>query len=348
MALAAAHTLAVLRDLGLERVESADLAFSAARIDAALWQVTAERPAMGTLVSVIGLDPSRERLEGTLGRAFESMQRLIDLLTRFGDASPVAMLNATGRLDGPPPEVSAVVAKALDYHRLTQGAFDVSVAPLVDLFWHHLVRAEPVEPTPAEIAETRDMVGAEHIALSRRRIGLGRPGMRLTLDGIAKGYIVDAICAELDRGGVRRYLVNAGGDIRARGMNAGGLPWRVAVESPWQHGDYPDTISLSDSAVATSGSYERFYDPARAYHHIVDAATGRSPGHCSSVTIVAPTTLAADALATSVFVMGPTAGLVFINRLRGCACLILDREGREHRSRRWRSAPPLTGGNDTT
>ena len=145
-----AHTLAVLRDLGLERVESSELALNTVRLEAALWQFTAERPAMGTLVSVIGLDPSRERLEHAIGKSFEAMQRLIDLLTRFGDASPVAILNATGRLDGPPPEVSAVVAAALDYHRLTRGAFDVSVAPLVDLFWDHLVRAVPVEPTPAE------------------------------------------------------------------------------------------------------------------------------------------------------------------------------------------------------
>ena len=122
----------------------------------------------------------------------------------------------------------------------------------------------------------------------------------------------------------------------------------IGVENPWHRGDYPDAVGLTDSAVATSGSYEQFYDPARASHHIIDAATGRSPVHCSSVTVVAPTALAADALATSVFVMGPKDGLTFIEKLHGCACLILDHEGREHRSRRWRSATPLTGGNDTT
>lgn len=338
----------MLRDLGLDRVESSEVNFSAARIDAALWQVTAERPAMGTLVSVIALDPSRERLEQAIGRSFEVMQRLIDLLTRFDDASPIAILNTTGRLDGPPPEVSAVVAKAIDYHRLTRGAFDVSVAPLVDLFWSHLVREEPVEPTAAEIAEARARVGAEHVDLSRRLIALVRPGMRLTLDGIAKGYIVDAICAELDRGSVQRYLVNAGGDIRARGMNAHGNPWTIAVENPWHRGDYPDAICLTNSAVATSGSYECYYDPTRTCHHIINATTGRSPVHCSSVTVVAPTALAADALATSLFVMGPSDGVAFIEKLHGCACLILDRDGREHRSRRWRSATPLTGGNDPT
>ena len=343
-ALHVARTLAALRDLGLERVESPDVATHAIPVDPHTWQVTGERPAMSTLVSVTALGPSRERLEDALGRAFEAMDRLIGLLNRFDGASPVSHLNATGRLDGPPPEVGEVVSRALDYHRLTRGAFDVSVAPLVDLFRDRLVRETPVEPTAAEVAEALARVGAEQVALSRRRIGLCRPGMRLTLDGIAKGYIVDAIAAVLDRGGVRRYLVNAGGDIRTRGANAELRPWTIAVEDPWRRGGFPDTIHLGDGAVATSGSYERYFDREHTYHHIVDAATGRSPVHCSSVSVVAPTALAADALATSVFLMGPRHGVAFIEGLSGCACLILDREGREHRSRAWRSAAPLDGG----
>ena len=343
-----ARTLAALRDLGLERVESPDVSISTVRLDPSIWQVTAERPAMGTLVSVVALGPSRERLEDALGRAFEAMDRLIGLLNRFDSASPVFHLNATGRLEGPPPEVGEVVSRALDYHRLTRGAFDVSVAPLVDLFWDRLMRETPVAPTAAEVAEALARVGAEHVVLSRRRIGLARPGMRLTLDGIAKGYIVDAVAAVLDHGGVRRYLVNAGGDIRARGANAEQRPWTIAVEDPWRRDGFPDTIHLSDAAVATSGSYERYFDHDRAYHHIVDAATGRSPVHCSSVSVVAPTALAADALATSVFLMGPRDGVAFIEGLSGCACLVLDREGREHRSRTWRSAAPLSGGEGTS
>jgi len=343
-----ARTLAALRRLGLARVESPDVALSAARVASSLWQVSAERPAMGTLVSVTALGASRERLEEAIGRSFEAMHRLIGLLTRFDGASPVSLLNETGRLDDPPPEVRDVVAHALDYHRITRGAFDVSVAPLVDLFWDRLVRETPVEPTPGEVAEALERVGAGHVVLSPRRIGLGRPGMRLTLDGIAKGYIVDAICAELDRGGARRFLVDAGGDIRARGTNADGRPWTIAVEHPWRRGDYPDAIALTDAAVATSGNYERYYDAKHSFHHIIEAATGRSPAHCSSVSVVAPTAMAADALATAVFVMGPRQGLAFIEALPGCACLILDHEGLAHPSRAWRSARPLNGGSETS
>lgn len=345
---AVSHTLDALRDLGFERVESRDAAFGAVRLGPALWQVTAERPAMTTLVSIVALGPSRERIEEAIGRSLEEMHRLIDLLTRFDDASPVSVLNATGRLGGPPPEVRTVVSHALHYHRLTRGAFDVSVAPLVDLFWNRLVRAAPVEPTPAEIADTLARVGAGHVRLSRRRIDLARPGMRLTFDGIAKGYIVDAICAELDRAGVSRYLVNAGGDIRARGMNARARPWTIAVENPWRRGEYTHGVGLTNSAVATSGNYERFCDTARRYHHIVNALTGRSPAHCSSVSVVAPTSMEADALATSVFVMGPRQGVAFIEALPGCACLVLDHEGGVHRSAAWPSATPLTGGNETS
>lgn len=347
-AVSVARTLAALRGLGFERVESPAAAFSATRPGPGLWQVTAERPAMSTLVSVVALGPSRERIEEAIGRSFEAMQRLIDLLTRFDAASPVSVLNATGRLAGPPPEVRQVVSQALEYHRLTRGAFDVSVAPLVDLFSNRLLRGAPVEPTPAEVADALESVGAGHVLLSRHRIDLARPGMRLTLDGIAKGYIVDAVCAELDRGGVRRYLVNAGGDIRARGMNARARPWTIAVENPWRRGDYPDAIGLTDAAVATSGNYERSFDEARTCHHIVNAVTGWSPVHCSSVTVVAPTALTADAVATSAFVLGPRDGVAFVETLPGCACLILDHEGREHRSLGWRSATPLNGGSETS
>lgn len=343
-----ARTLAALRGLGLERVESPDAALGAVRVDPALWQVSGDCPAMGTLVSVTALGASRERVEDAIERSFEEMRRLIGLLTRFDAASPLSVLNMSGRLDGPPPEVREVVAHALDYHRLTRGTFDVSVAPLVDLFRDRLLRETPMEPTAAEVAESLACVGAGHVAVSRRRISLGRPGMRLTLDGIAKGYIVDAVCASLDRGGVRRYLVNAGGDIRVRGMNASGRPWTIAVEHPWRRGEYPDALVLTNAAVATSGSYERFYDPERAYHHIVDATTGRSPAHCSSVSVVAPTAMAADALATAAFVMGPKDGVAFIAALPGCACLILDHDGRAHRSRSWHSAPPLNGGSATS
>jgi thiamine biosynthesis lipoprotein len=169
--------------------------------------------------------------------------------------------------------------------------------------------------------------------------------MELTFDGIAKGFIVDAVARALDAHGVRRYLVNAGGDIRARGKKEGRRPWTVGVRDPAAAGRFPGTLQLANAAVATSGSYEVSFDGDMRFHHIVDGKTGRSPGAALSVSVTAPTAMAADALATSVFVLGPAAGVRFVDGLRGCACLVLDRDGGQWMSRRWRNAPP-TGGEE--
>ncbi len=163
--------------------------------------------------------------------------------------------------------------------------------------------------------------------------------MAITLDGIAKGYIVDAIAGVLGRHKLDNYLINAGGDIRTSGTKEERRPWTVAVQNPTKDGSYPDTIHLTDGAVATSGSYEIYFDRDRLVHHIVSATTGRSPNECASVSVVAPSTMAADALATTVFVMGPAQGVRFVDELPDCECLIIDRDGQQVRSRGWRSAP---------
>ncbi len=337
-----AGRLSALVGLGFERVAAAapPAEVSVARLDARTAKLVATRGAMGTHVFVTALGPSERRLEDALAEAFEEMDRLVALLTRFEPASPVSVLNAEGRLDGPPPEVWDVVAAALGFHKVSAGAFDVSVAPLLALFEARLDGAKPAPPSDAEIRAATALVGAQHLAASRRRLAFDRPGMSVTLDGIAKGYIVDAIGRALDRRGVKQWLVDAGGDIRARGAKEGGAPWTVAVRDPLGSARFPDVIELAQGAVATSGSYERFFDPARAFHHIVDPRSGRSPAHSVSVSVRAPTAMAADALATTVFVMDPLAGLALIERLPGCACLIIDGAGRQRRSRGWLSAAP--------
>ncbi len=333
--------------LGFERAPAPPPETEVVRLDRRTAKLVTTRAAMGTHVTLTAIGASPGLLQDAAGRAFAEMDRLIALLTRFEPASPVSVLNASGRLDGPLPEVAEVVASALAFHKISGGAFDVSVAPLLALFESRLDGAAPAKPAPpadAEIREALERVGAAHVEQTRRHIGFARPGMSVTLDGIAKGYIVDALARALEHEGIKRYLVDAGGDIRARGAREGvegGTPWTVAVRDPAGSASFPDAIHLSSGAVATSGSYERFYDEARAFHHIVDPKSGRSPGHSVSVSVRAPTAMAADALATTVFVMEPQAGIALIERLPGCACLILDGEGGQRRSRGWTSAPVM-------
>lgn len=336
---------AQLLDMGFVRPRTGPLVTDTVRVGRGAFRVTATRPAMGTLVSLIGLGRSAAQVETAIGSALAEMDRLIALLSRFEARSAVSVLNDAGQLEGPPPEMAALVREALRYHAVTRGAFDVSVAPLVNLFRRRLGGAMPAPPSEAEMRDALALVGARRVSADRRRIRFTRAGMELTLDGIAKGRIVDAMARVVARSGVRDFLIEAGGDIRTSGTKENGQPWTVAVRDPLGTAPFSDAIRLSGAAVATSGSYEIHFGGDRLFHHIVDATSGRSPTHSVSVTVIAPTTTAADALATGVFVMGPGAGVRLIESLSGCACLIVDGEGRHTRSRGWPSITPQEGAN---
>jgi thiamine biosynthesis lipoprotein len=333
-----ARKLSVLADMGLEKVEATPVATEACRVDRRTLKVNSARPAMGTLVSVTALHRSQDRIEEAIGRAFDEMDRLIGILSRFESSSAVSLLNRDGRLADVPPEVSRVFSRALSYHGASRGAFDITVQPLVDLFRASLQAESPAEPGVDQVRDALTRVGSQNIAMSRRSIRFERDGMGVTLDGIAKGYIVDAVAAVLERDGVKNYLINAGGDIRASGTKEDKEPWTVAVQDPAKRGDFPDLVHLKNGAVATSGSYEIYFDRERAFHHIVDSGTGRSPSRKASVTVVAPSAMAADALATAAFVMDPGGGVAFIDSLSRCECLIVDTHGCQLKSKRWRSA----------
>lgn len=335
--------LAALTDLGFARADVAPVEAEDFPIERGRWKVVRTRPAMGTLVAVTAVAPSREWAHDAVAEAFREMDRLIAVFSRYEHASPISALNTSGRLDDAPPELTEVVRTSLAYHALTGGAFDVTVAPLLALFRERLLAAHPSPPTDGEIRDALALVDARSVAHAGRGIRLMRAGMGVTLDGIAKGFIVDAITRTLEGFGVRRYLVNAGGDIRARGRKEGRRPWTVAVRDPTTPGRFPHQVLVTGGAVATSGSYEVSFDGDMRFHHIVDTRTGHSPEAALSVSVVAGTATAADALATSVFVLGPEAGVRFVDGLRGCACLVLDRAGRAWPSRRWRSTPPNAG-----
>lgn len=266
------------------------------------------RIAMGTYVQMTVVDPSRARAEEAIGRAFDEMDRRIALLSRFDPSSPVYVLNRDGHVEAA-PELVECLNRAVEIHRLTGGAFDPTILPVLEC-----VRRN--EPPDLALAD----VGALRIG---REIRFAKSGMGLTLDGIAKGFIVDSM---VEISGATNVMVAAGGDIRTRGG-----PWRVAVQDPEKKGAYPDVITLTDGAVSTSGSYEVCY--GRDRHHLVDPKTGTCPGRASS-TVLAATCAESDALATGTFILDPTAACSLMDTLDQ-GCLILGREGTQWRSRKW-------------
>jgi thiamine biosynthesis lipoprotein len=292
------------------------------------------RRAMSTFVAVTVEDGSAARAEEAIGRAFEEMERVASLLTRFEASSAVGVLNDAGRIEGPPPELRAVVRRARELHGASAGAFDPTVAPLVDLYQLHFA-AHGGPPDAHELSDVRELVGLAHLLPDDASLRFDRSGMALTLDGIAKGYVVDRMIETIASHGCRHALVNAGGDIRALGPRASGTAWRVGVQDPRRPDAIVDVIDLADEAVATSGDYVRFHDVERRYHHTVVPATGRSPDAIASVTVRAASAMDADALATAVLVLGAEAGCGLLSSRPRAECLVLLRDGSRRTSVRW-------------
>lgn len=297
------------------------------------YKVTKTRLAMGTFVAMTAIHPSRDEAEEAIGRAFDEIDRLNAMLTRYEDDSAVGQFNSTGTLTEIPEEMRELVGRSLYYNHVTGGAFDITVGPLIDLYKSSFEGGNT--PSEKDIADRLQLVGSEKLRYRNNSLSFGRKGMTITLDGIAKGYIVDRASELLRAGGVVNHLINAGGDIRTSGSADRGRAWTVAIQDPGKHKQYPDVVTMKDGAIATSGNYEIYYDREKMFHHIVSGKTGHSPHLASSVTVIAPSVMDADALATSVFVMEPAGGVRFVNNQPDTECFIIDQHGKPTHSKGW-------------
>lgn len=289
---------------------------------------------MGTMVSITVACPSSTQAHDAMDLAFAEGRRLEALLTRHDAAAPLGVLNSQGSLRDVPPELLKVWQRAHGICHLTGGAFDATVLPLVRLLESRSNPEGELELPESDLREALALVDTDAVYAGRDGMRLERQGMGLTLDGIAKGHIVDAMSAVLLRAGCENHLINAGGDILARGHKAPGVFWRVAVEDPEKRGHYPQVLELYNQAIATSGGYEMHYDAEGRHHHLLDPSTGRSPV-LGSMSVLAATCMQADALATGLSVLPAGEALTLADSLSGCACGLLRRDGRLQVSRRW-------------
>jgi thiamine biosynthesis lipoprotein len=258
-------------------------------------------------------------------------------MNRFDKKTPISQLNREGNLKGAPPDLIKVIEAALNYNKLTNGAFDITITPIINLFRRKFSNGKGSEPSEREIKNTLDLVGSDLIEIKGGDISFKRKGMSITLDGIAKGFAVDMASDVLLSHGITNHLINAGGDILVAGQRLDGKPWRVGIQNP-QKGKEPNIIiSLTDAAVATSGNYENFFDREKMFHHIINPKTGRSPVVNVSASVIASTAMEADALATSMLVMSPDQGVKFIDSLEGRESLVIERNGLKIKSAGWKS-----------
>lgn len=228
-----------------------------------------------------------------------------------------------------PVEVFELVERAIKVSQITSGAFDISYASM-DKIWKFDGSMKEM-PTPEAIKKSVEKIGYKNIILDKNEhtIFLKTQGMKLGLGGIGQGYIADKIQALLLSKGCSSGLVNVSGDIFAWGRQPDGKPWTVGIVNPMNKNKIIATFPLENSAVETSGSYEKFvvFDGKR-YSHIIDPRTGYPAMGVVSVSVFAKKTEIADALATGIFVLGVDVGLDLVNQLKGIECIIVDDKGK--------------------
>jgi thiamine biosynthesis lipoprotein len=228
-----------------------------------------------------------------------------------------------------PVEVFELVERAIKVSEITSGAFDISYASM-DKIWKFDGSMKQM-PTPEAIKKSVEKIGYRNIILDKKEhtIFLKTEGMKLGLGGIGQGYIADKIHTLLLSKGCASGLVNVSGDIFAWGKQPDGKPWTVGIVNPMNKNKVFATFPLENSAVETSGSYEKFviFDGKR-YSHIIDPRTGYPAMGVVSVSVFAKQTEIADALATGIFVLGVDVGLDLVNQLKGIECIIVDDKGK--------------------
>lgn len=288
--------------------------------------VNKTRPLMGTFVTVVVLDPSADKATEAMEKSFEEMERLIPLLSRHEAESPISILNQRGYVADVPPELQEVFQEAKKVHYLTQGCFDITIKPILDLLEERFAQSK-MPPAEEEIKKTLAKVGFKYLKFNGQEIRFSRAGMGISLDGIAKGYIVEKAMAKLKKLGIKHALINAGGDIQVLGDKGNNQPWKIALQDPRDKNKIVEIIPLTEGAIATSGDYENYFDPERRYHHIIDPNSGFSPQHLASVSILSSSLTVADALATGSFVADYAAAKQIISSLPHTSGIFIDRQG---------------------
>jgi thiamine biosynthesis lipoprotein len=305
------------------------------------WELRADKavlsgPTMGTSFSVViagdslkleALEPLQAQIDAELQAVNAQMSTYLEdsELNRFNAAAAGGAFDASARL-------VEVVGLAKQVNHASGGAFDVTVGPLVDAWGFGPDPSTRTELSDAQIAALRERVGDAKLLLDAQAQTLAKTvdGLRVDLSAIAKGHGCDRVAALVEAAGHVDYMIEVGGEVRVRGANPAGEPWRVGIERPT--GDAAGSravqaiLRITDAAVATSGDYRNYWErDGVRYSHTIDPRTGRPITHrLASVTVVHPESAAlADAWATALNVLGPDEGLALAEQLELAAYFLV-------------------------
>ena len=295
---------------------------------------------MGTLVSVELWHDDPKLRESCSNRVFAEMHRIDALMSPYKTNSEISYINDNAAVSSIKisEEMASLINQSLDFSVLSNGAFDITYASVGYRYDYRMQQ----QPDDEFINSTLRAVDYRHIDLNGKQLYFKDNNVRIDLGGIAKGYAVDRAIDIVTSCGVDEAMISAGGDSRILG-NKRGKPWIIGIQHPRKANDLAMVLPLSDTAISTSGDYQRYFiHKGERIHHIINPDTGRSANQTWSATVTGRDALTTDALSTTVFVLGAEKGLALIETLDNIDAIIIDRDGKVHYSSGFRD--PETGG----
>ena len=282
---------------------------------------------MGTRFDITVIADSDKKGEAYIDLAVEEIQRIERLISSWDANSQTSAINLNAGIQAVKvdAELMQLIERAIHISQLTDGAFDISFASM-DRLWRFDGSMTKM-PSEFEVRDAIQKIGFKKIVIDKAAstVFLKDKGMKIGFGAIGKGYAADKAKELLKSKGVIAGIINAAGDLNAWGTQENGQPWKVAIINPLNRAKAFAWLPIDNSAIVTSGDYEKFvkFDGIR-YAHIIDPRTGYPSRNIVSVTVMAPSAEIADALATSIFVMGAEVGVHFIDQLPDIECIIVD------------------------
>ncbi len=286
---------------------------------------------LGTIVNITAYGASYQETRGAVERAFSEISRLEAIFSKYRPESEISSINNSKDKTKPikmSNETFYLIKKSIEFSKISDGAFDITVAPLLELWGFGKT---PISEVPQEkkIREVLKYTGFDKISLdeAKKTVSFKDTRVKLDLGGIAVGYAVDRAIMVLKESDIKSAIIDAGGDVYCLGDKVNGHNWQVGIQHPRDKNKLVSRIGLKDKGITTSGDYERYFTiKNKRYSHIVNPKTGYPVEEIPmSVTVISNDCISADALATAVFVLGPGKGLKLLNSLQDTSGIIISR-----------------------
>lgn len=285
-----------------------------------------------TVIRVQLLDPA----DDDVLKGVEKLCKKYDtMFSRTNPESEISKINsAGGQVVQVSPETAKLIEKGIYYSEMSRGAFDISIGSVSGL-WDFKAET-PAVPSQEAIDAARSHVNYQNIFITGNTVRLSDPGMQLDVGAIAKGYIADRIKDYLKEEGIKHATINLGGNVQTIGTKPDGSPYNIGIQKPFDESGQPVTsVKIKDQSVVTTGIYQRYFEQnGTLYHHILDPATGQPcQNNLYSVTIITDSSLTADALSTTCFLLGYDKGMNLIDQLENVDAVFITNDGEIHYSK---------------